>query len=468
MVVPFILSLYLAAGPSTTTLLEESRKWAHESEYDKAMEYVLEALEAANKAGDKTGRAASLCEMASLDILTWRDAQAWEHAVEAERLSREIHSDTLLCDALLQKGRICVYSNMDGSTPRENEALGYFDEALSLSEKAGSIARQVEILYNISQALVNVNRFNDPLDGDVYRKAGEAIEKGESIARENGRHDLLEKALPYKIRYFRQGGRLEDAILACNEALSLSGMENHLFRSQVFNHLTVLYGLTGNWEESARAHQEFANTTQLYMQQKSDFILQELETSYEAKSKEQQIRQMRRGIWYLSTMALLLAILFAVSVWTSRKLHRQKIALDEANRGKAELLRLISTSLASPEFGVQARKTMDDISRMDEPRARAHCLNILKDVPEGVREEVTDYLINLNSQRKSAAKNIGLTEREIEIIRCCRDGYSNAQIAQTLHISLSTVKNHKQNIFYKLDARSTQEMLTLAESLGIL
>lgn len=58
--------------------------------------------------------------------------------------------------------------------------------------------------------------------------------------------------------------------------------------------------------------------------------------------------------------------------------------------------------------------------------------------------------------------------REIEIIRCCRDGYSNAQIAQTLHISLSTVKNHKQNIFYKLDARSTQEMLTLAESPGIL
>ena len=29
--------------------------------------------------------------------------------------------------------------------------------------------------------------------------------------------------------------------------------------------------------------------------------------------------------------------------------------------------------------------------------------------------------------------------REIEIIRCCRDGYSNDQIAQTLHISLSTV-----------------------------
>ncbi len=111
---------------------------------------------------------------------------------------------------------------------------------------------------------------------------------------------------------------------------------------------------------------------------------------------------------------------------------------------------------------------MEDISQLDESEARNRCLSILKDAPEDLREEVADYMIKLSSERKTAAKNIGLTPREIDIIRCCREGYSNSQISDILHISLSTVKNHKQNIFFKLDVRSTPEMLSRSESLGII
>lgn len=469
MAITIILCIYLATGGGTIiSLLEESRKWARESEYEKATEYVVKALEVAEDSENEVSQAEVLCQMASLDILTWRDSQAWEHAIEAERLARSLQNDTLLADALLLKGRICVYANVDGSTPREKEALGYFHEALFLSEKASSISRQVEIYYNISQALVNENRFNEPLDQTVYLEAGEALQKGMVLSQENGRADLFEKALPYKIRYLRQGGRLEEAIICCKDFLSLAEESNYLQRSQIYNHLSVLYALSGKLEESAEAHQLYANTTQLYMRQKSDFLLQEMESSYSAGRKEQKIRQMRMGIWLLILIVFLLAALLSQSVWVTRKVQKQKSELDAVNRGKDELLRFVSTSLASPGFGVEARKTMEDISQLDESEARNRCLSILKDAPEDLREEVADYMIKLSSERKTAAKNIGLTPREIDIIRCCREGYSNSQISDVLHISLSTVKNHKQSIFFKLDVRSTQEMLSLSESLGII
>lgn len=462
------IDFVFGCGGGTSSLLEASRRWARESEFAQAAEYAMAALQEAEKASDKTACAQALCQMAALDILTWRDAQAWEHALAAEQLAREVRNDTLLSDALLQKGRVCVFANVDGSTPREEEALGYFREALKLAGKAGNIPLQVDILYNMSQALVNVNRFNNPLDEDIYREAGAVLEKGESLSRENHRPDLLEKALPYRIRYYRQGGRLQEAIDCCEEALSHAADDNYLLRSQILNHLSVLYAQTGRTEQSVRSHQQFANTTQLYMRQKSDFLLQEMETRYASQRKEQQIRQMRLEIWFLVLFALLLAVLLVLSVLMVKRSQRQRAALDAANRGKEGLLRLVSTSFTSPDFGVLARRTMEEITQMDEAEARKHCMALLADAPDELQQEVADYLVTLSARRRNAAKSKGLTAREIDIIRCCREGLSNTQIADRLHISLSTVKNHKQNIFSKLNADSTPQMLSRVESLGIL
>ena len=69
--------------------------------------------------------------------------------------------------------------------------------------------------------------------------------------------------------------------------------------------------------------------------------------------------------------------------------------------------------------------------------------------------------------RSTAGKDLGLTPREMEIIRLSREGLSNAKIAEKLFISVYTVNNHKQNIYSKLDVRSNAEMLHKAERLGL-
>jgi two-component system, NarL family, response regulator LiaR len=55
-----------------------------------------------------------------------------------------------------------------------------------------------------------------------------------------------------------------------------------------------------------------------------------------------------------------------------------------------------------------------------------------------------------------------LTEREIEVLQLVVNGYSNKQIAETLFISLATVKAHISNILSKLQVSSRSEAIAYA------
>jgi DNA-binding NarL/FixJ family response regulator len=55
-----------------------------------------------------------------------------------------------------------------------------------------------------------------------------------------------------------------------------------------------------------------------------------------------------------------------------------------------------------------------------------------------------------------------LSEREIEILRLARRGLPNPQIAQSLHISPGTVRNHLCAIYDKLGVHSRHEALQVA------
>ena len=56
-----------------------------------------------------------------------------------------------------------------------------------------------------------------------------------------------------------------------------------------------------------------------------------------------------------------------------------------------------------------------------------------------------------------------LSEREVEILRLAKRGLRNPQIAEALHISPGTVRNHLSAIYRKLDIHSRHEALRVAE-----
>jgi two-component system response regulator DesR len=56
-----------------------------------------------------------------------------------------------------------------------------------------------------------------------------------------------------------------------------------------------------------------------------------------------------------------------------------------------------------------------------------------------------------------------LTEREIEVLRLARRGLPNPQIAQALHISPGTVRNHLSAVYRKLGVHSRHQALQVAK-----
>jgi len=75
---------------------------------------------------------------------------------------------------------------------------------------------------------------------------------------------------------------------------------------------------------------------------------------------------------------------------------------------------------------------------------------------EKMRKELNILDIYKNGERSYCNKNM-LTLREIEVLNALQQGKSNKQIANSLYISINTVKKHVGNIMSKTGAeRRTQ------------
>ena len=60
-----------------------------------------------------------------------------------------------------------------------------------------------------------------------------------------------------------------------------------------------------------------------------------------------------------------------------------------------------------------------------------------------------------------------LTDRERDILRLIAQGHSNSEIAQTLVLSLKTVRNYISNIFSKLHVADRAQAIVRARNAGL-
>ena len=61
-----------------------------------------------------------------------------------------------------------------------------------------------------------------------------------------------------------------------------------------------------------------------------------------------------------------------------------------------------------------------------------------------------------------------LSKRELDVLRHLANGATNREIAEALHITLGTVKNHVTNILSKLDARDRTQAALIAKDLRLI
>jgi two-component system, NarL family, response regulator LiaR len=110
----------------------------------------------------------------------------------------------------------------------------------------------------------------------------------------------------------------------------------------------------------------------------------------------------------------------------------------------------------------------------DEPAERL--IQMVRQVADGEivlpSREFPDILAKLEEARKTRVEDrvrLGLlTNREMEILQAIADGKSTVEIAESLFISVSTVKTHVKSILAKLGVHSKLEAVTLAFRNGMI
>lgn len=105
-------------------------------------------------------------------------------------------------------------------------------------------------------------------------------------------------------------------------------------------------------------------------------------------------------------------------------------------------------------------------SRIPRPLSSrtAYLLQLLVPFLDSTLSRVLAY-----EEREGGARvELSITLREIEILRCIKQGRTNIEIAQQLGISINTVKNHVRKVLFKLQVQTRGEAAVKAIQLGIL
>ena len=67
-----------------------------------------------------------------------------------------------------------------------------------------------------------------------------------------------------------------------------------------------------------------------------------------------------------------------------------------------------------------------------------------------------------------ALRELGISNREYEVLTLIAEGYSNQEIADKLFVSLNTIKTHSTNLFSKLEVKRRTQAVQKAKELSLI
>ena len=84
------------------------------------------------------------------------------------------------------------------------------------------------------------------------------------------------------------------------------------------------------------------------------------------------------------------------------------------------------------------------------------------------RPDLDNQVNHVKNSTSNSARVEELTPREIQVMTLLAEGITTREIASTLFISASTVRNHIQNILHKLDVHTRLEAVMLSKQLKLI
>ena len=449
------------------SLIAQAGKDVSSQKYDAAMEKALMALEQSE--GQPRIKVQALQTIVGIDIMTSRDADAWGKALEAETIARKHGLDKELAGILISKAKLCSYAEISPETGRNDEGLEYANEALRIAETIKEPELEAEACFVIGSLYINKNRWSDPIDQGIYRTAGEWLDRGQAVADANGIERLRRNGVLFRSRWFQQGGRNEEALEYFANARKNLPEDDHLMASALDDRLVRLYTRTGDTQSALDAHDDYVREITRYMNQKSDETLQEMETRFEVKEKEHKLEMRGYQITILLMLVMLAAAIIMIAVNHIRRVRRRNDELLRINATKEQLIEILSKDLRNPAQAYRSdlEKLSEEAATLDSEQIRERCRKIAESA-QSINQDVANYVGDILIERGRKIADIGLSQREIQIIRLSAEGLTAAEMAEKLFLSVHTVNTHRQRIYAKMDVKNVSDMLHTASELGII
>ncbi|MBR2822127.1 MAG: response regulator transcription factor [Clostridia bacterium] len=123
---------------------------------------------------------------------------------------------------------------------------------------------------------------------------------------------------------------------------------------------------------------------------------------------------------------------------------------------------ILTTSTAEAEWIEKARR-----ARVESFWFKEYSSTSLTEVMDRTMDGESVYPDSLPNPEFGIARKADLTEREQEVLRELTRNYTNEEIAQQLHISVNTVRNHIQHMLEKTGYKNRIDLAVNAKALGL-
>jgi non-specific serine/threonine protein kinase len=378
-------------------------------DYTQAETYLQEALSLARQVGDRT-RTSDVLRLLGIVSRRHGDYRKGERYLqEAFALAQQSGDQERICAALRSLGAVA------SELGDYDRSVSYLQKGLALARKWGSREHICALLTNLGQIALLRGQFTQ---AETYMR--EALELANQIDYREGRVVLLSNL-------GHLAGERKDYVVSerySQEALVLARQSGD--REWIATLLANIGWAASGQEDYTRATTFLQEALALGRQINHHWLL----TAILCEWGELQLKQKQFD-------AAIVAF---------------KEARDFATEGNPEYVALACYGLARAFAGegniAEARRLgLDSLASLGEMgHARvAEIQQWLDTLPDRAPEPVS---------AARASNSVGLTEREIEVLRLLAKGMTNSQIAAQLIISSHTVNAHVRSIFNKLEVNS--------------
>src|SRR5829696_7782101 len=292
-------------------------------------------------------------------------------------------------------------------------------EGIRLSERMGQLDTLVDGYLALSRL--------EMVQGNTESALGSAQEAN-SLAQRSGAGEAIVEAAAWNARFHLSRSDLTAAVLELERAAGAPAVSVSMVRETEQIARARLSMARGEYDEALR-------------------LLEELRQLAEAAGRTGKLKE--------------ILTLKALALWERNK--------------KEQAVSTLTRALDLAEPGGYVRTIVDEgaalgklLSATLEARQRGY--------PDAATRIPTRYLAKLLAilAQASAAPGAGerlsepLSERELEVLGLVAAGKSNAEIASSLFVSLSTVKTHINNLYRKLGASSRTQAVALARELDLI